>query len=81
MVPDPKHSSASEDEKFPPADYGNASNPSPHPNEAPADNQLLDKHAEKYLREVANIEDEPDAQDEEEMDEIIAAEKAKKSRS
>jgi hypothetical protein len=77
MMPHQKQSADPEDEKFPPADYGNASNPSPHPETAPANNQLLDKHAEKYLREVANIEDEPDAQDQEEMDETIEQEKSK----
>ena len=81
MTPDPKQPAApSENETFPPADSGNASNPSPHHNDAPAGNQLLDKRAEKYLREVANIEDEPDAQDQEDMDETIAAEKAKQEK-
>ena len=71
-MPDSKQSGvSSQDEKFPPADYGNASNPSPHPNEAPQENQLLDKRAEKYLREVASPEDYPDAEDEQEMDETI----------
>jgi len=32
---------------------------------------LLDEKAEKYLRESANIEDEPDAQDQQEADEIF----------
>jgi hypothetical protein len=35
------------------------------------DNQLLNKNAEKYLRESANIEDVPDAQDQEEADESL----------
>lgn len=77
MQPDKNTPSANpEDSGFPAADYGNASNPSPH-NEAPeeGENQLLDKHAEKYLREVASIEDVPDAQDQQEMDETIAQEK------
>jgi len=34
-------------------------------------NQLLNEKAEKYLRESGNIEDEPDAQDQQEADEII----------
>lgn len=59
-----------------PAESGNASNPSPHNAAAPAENQLLDKHAEKYLREVANIEDVPDAQDQEDMDETIHNQKS-----
>jgi len=52
---------------------GNASNPSPRPeeNEPLSDNQILSEGAEKYLREVASIEDYPDARDDEEMDEII----------
>lgn len=59
-------------EPAPAADYGNASNPSPHTSlEDGQSNQLLDKRAEKYLREVASIEDLPDAQDQEEMDETI----------
>lgn len=52
---------------------GNASNPSPHNKEMePASsNQLLSEKAEKYLRESGNIEDEPDAQDQQEADEMI----------
>ena len=75
MITDAQHTPASS-ENFPPADTGNASNPSPHHDEAPTDKQLLNKRAEKYLREVANPEDYPDAQDEEEMDETIAEEKS-----
>jgi hypothetical protein len=59
-------------QKLPAADTGNASNPSPHKNKMPAsDDQLLNEKAEKYLRESANIEDEPDAQDQAEADEVI----------
>ena len=55
-----------------PAQTGNASNPSPQANEgAKVDEQILPQQAEKYLREAGNIEDEPDAQDQEEMDETI----------
>jgi hypothetical protein len=52
------------------ANTGNASNPSPgnHPAENSVDEQLLDKNAEKYLRESANIEDVPDANDQQEME-------------
>lgn len=58
--------------KMPPAETGNASNPSPRAqNESENEQQILNKKAEKYLREVSSIEDEPDAQDEEEMDETI----------
>ena len=58
-----------EENKLPPADTGNASNPSPRNTEMePQPNQLIDKKGENYLREVANIEDEPDAQDQQEAD-------------
>ena len=59
--------------KLPAADTGNASNPTPHDKrmEPTSDKQLLNKKAEKYLRESANIEDEPDAQDELNADETI----------
>lgn len=69
-------SATHEEAKFPVADTGNASNPAPH-NEAPEppENQLLDKQAEKYLREAGNIEDLPDAQDQQEMDDTIEDEK------
>jgi hypothetical protein len=64
-------------QKLPAADTGNASNPSPHPaNLKPVNNdQLLNENAEKYLRESANIEDEPDAQDQQDADEVIRKEK------
>jgi hypothetical protein len=60
-------------QKLPIADTGNASNPSPHNNnqEPVNSNQLLNKKAENYLRESANIEDEPDAQDQQDADEVI----------
>jgi hypothetical protein len=50
---------------------GNASNPSPDNQLKPQANQLIDEKGEKYLREVASIEDLPDAQDdvEKEQDE------------
>lgn len=54
-----------------PAESGNASNPSPRTDTGPAENQLLDERAEKYLREVANIEDVPDAQEQLDMDKTI----------
>lgn len=55
---------------MPPADTGNASNPSPHDHsmEPPANPQLLDKKAEKYIRESGNIEDMPDAEEREDAD-------------
>lgn len=60
-------------QKLPAADTGNASNPSPHNKkmEPVSGEQLLNEKAEKYLRESANIEDEPDAQDQADADEVI----------
>jgi hypothetical protein len=64
--------------KRPVAESGNASNPSPD-EEQQNDNQLLNKKAEKYLREGGNIEDMPDAQEEEEAeDELRSGEGGKK---
>ena len=78
MIPDQDNQPAKPDNApLPAADYGNASNPSPHNNATPpAENQLLGAHAEKYLREVASIEDVPDAKDQQEMDETIEQAKA-----
>jgi hypothetical protein len=46
------------------AETGNASNPSPRNSSMePKKDQLLDKKAENYLRESGNIEDMPDAQE------------------
>ena len=61
---------------LPAADTGNASNPSPQDESlSPAQGaQLLNDKAEKYLREVASIEDLPDAEDQKEMDETLADE-------
>ena len=58
---------------FEKAETGNASNPSPKNinDQRVSRNQLLDEKAEKYLRESANIEDEPDAQDQEDADETM----------
>jgi hypothetical protein len=63
-------------QKLAAADTGNTSNPSPHKNEMKpvSDEQLLNKKAEKYLRESANIEDEPDPQDQQDADEAIRKE-------
>ena len=62
-------------EKFPPANIGNASNPAPN-EDAGEGSQLIDKKGEKYLREVASPEDYPDEQDWEEANKIIEKEKA-----
>ena len=52
-------------------DTGNASNPSPLEEKSPGDNQLFDKKAEKYICESGNIEDMPDAQEEQETNDEI----------
>lgn len=66
-----------QDDSQPPAEVGNRSNPSPHDDRftPPNDSGLLGEKAEKYLREVASIEDMPDAQDQQEMDEVLKAKK------
>ena len=77
MTTDQKNNPANAgDPKFPAADTSNASNPSPHHEkmERAGNNQLLDEGAEKYLRESGNIEDLPDAQDQQAMDETIEGE-------
>lgn len=67
-----KRDSQDFDQELPPADSGNASNPTPHDGgTTPSGNQLLDKEAERYLRESANIEDLPDPQQERDADEIL----------
>jgi len=72
---DNKSDNADANQKLPGAGTGNASNPSGHDTtREPAHNQLLDEKAEKYIREVANIEDVPDAQDQQEAEEIIRKE-------
>jgi hypothetical protein len=62
-----------QDQKLPAADTGNASNPSPHniTMDPVSNNQLINERAEKYLRESANIEDEPDPQDQQDADETL----------
>lgn len=71
MQTDPKNNPATaREEGPPPAPTGNAGNPSPNTGEPePAGpSQVLDKKAETYLRESANIEDLPDAEDQQEAD-------------
>jgi hypothetical protein len=74
MNTEEKNKQGGEEGRMPPASYGNASNPSPHNEdmEPVSDNQLLDKKAETYLRESANIEDVPDAEDQQEADESLS---------
>lgn len=65
------------DGKLPAADMGNASNPSPDNAQQKEGGQLLNNKAEKYLREAANIEDLPDAEDQQDMDEALNEENEK----
>jgi hypothetical protein len=53
------------------ANVGNASNPGISDEDAAGigENQLFDEKAEKYIREVANIEDVPDAEERKDIDE------------
>ena len=55
---------------------GNASNPNPQQTASEPGNeeQLISKQGEKYLREAGNIEDMPDAQDQQDMDETLKKE-------
>ena len=51
---------------------GNASNPTSSGTAEPGGPQgLLDERADKYIREVASIEDLPDDQDQQDMDQVI----------
>jgi hypothetical protein len=63
--------------KTPPAQTGNASNPSPNnaDMEPQEGNQLLGEKAEKYLREVASPEDYPDEEDWEEANKTLKEDK------
>ena len=63
-----ENKSAKPETKMPPAPTGNASNPSPQSGIPDNKNQLIDKKGEKYLRESGNIEDMPDAIDEQEAE-------------
>jgi hypothetical protein len=78
MLPNQENKDKNPDaNKLPLAETGNASNPSPPKEESNGESQLLNKKAEKYLREVANIEDLPDAQDQQNMDETLKEENEK----
>ena len=73
MANEQKRNHPDPETKAPAANTGNASNPGPDDSslqDSPG-NQLLDEKAEKYLREVASIEDVPDAQDQQQMDETL----------
>ncbi|RYZ61692.1 MAG: hypothetical protein EOO14_04330 [Chitinophagaceae bacterium] len=68
-----KDQPGADNSKLSAANIGNASNPGTGDEslQASPGSQLLDEKAEKYLREVASIEDVPDAQDQQEMDASI----------
>jgi hypothetical protein len=70
----------SDEGKMPEANTGNASNPSPdnNPFDRPDTKQILDEKADTYIRESANIEDEPDAREQQEADEQLATEENNK---
>ena len=72
MHPEEKNMPSS-NSNIPAPGTGNASNPSPGPENtgAAATSQLLDKKAEKYLRESGNIEDMPDPDEQNEADNQI----------
>ena len=69
----------SEGGKLPAAGTGNASNPPEKDEtfETDSSSQLIDERGEKYLREIASIEDYPDAQDQQDMDATIEEENKK----
>jgi len=70
MIQQDKHTQQGE-QSMPPAQTGNASNPSPREGMGPAGgNQLINEKGEKYLREVASPEDYPDARDEQEAESV-----------
>lgn len=82
MSKDTGHRPINDNERLPAAETGNASNPSPEHGEVPlGPSQLIDPKGEKYLREVANIEDVPDAQEQEEMDQALQQDREPNDRS
>ncbi|MFL5740291.1 MAG: hypothetical protein ACJ75B_08735 [Flavisolibacter sp.] len=58
-----------QENSFTPAETGNASNPGVQQNKT--GRSLLDEKAETYLRESGNIEDMPDAREEEQAEESM----------
>lgn len=63
-----------QNKKLPAAPGGNASNPSPREGQGETQkSQLLSEKAGKYLRESANPEDYPDADDQAESDKDISS--------
>jgi hypothetical protein len=75
MEPHP-YNQPPEENRMPPAETGNASNPSPHNDAMEPENksQLIDERGEKYLREISSPEDYPDEQDWEDANKIIGEE-------
>jgi hypothetical protein len=74
MNPDqPQHNPGPQEGKLPPAETGNASNPTPHDTdkEPVGTSQLIDKMGEKYLREGAAPEDYPDPQDQQDAEKAM----------
>jgi hypothetical protein len=61
------------DAPLPAVNTGNASNPSPKGNnyDQVGRNQLLDKKADKYIREAGNIEDMPDPQEQQDAERTL----------
>jgi hypothetical protein len=77
MTSDKKNGSTVPQEgKLPPADTGNASNPTPHNRDMEPEgaSQLIDKKGENYLREVAAPEDYPDPQDQQDAEQEMGGE-------
>lgn len=66
---DQKDNEKPEQAKWPEANTGNASNPTPQTDNKDNNQQLLGKEAETYLAEGGNIEDMPDPQQEKEAGE------------
>ena len=80
MIPDQDKQQQTGSETPSSVNIGNASNPSSRPDslEPTGDSQFLSEGAEKYLREVASVEDYPDAHDQQQMDDAIEEDKNSK---
>ncbi|HWJ25514.1 MAG TPA: hypothetical protein VNS32_03170 [Flavisolibacter sp.] len=65
--------------RLPEADTGNASNPSPenNPLERVDTEELFNPKADTYIRESGNIEDVPDARDQQNSDDEMAKDRTK----
>jgi hypothetical protein len=70
MRPGQKNNRHLNNDRLRPANTGNASNPSgSDADDTVNKNQLLDENAETYIREAGNIEDLPDENDQNDLDE------------